>query len=82
MNLTSLGAFGVESATPIVVPPAMGTIFIGSAHERMVNEGGVVHPIEVITLSLTFDHKVVNGAAAAAFLQEVKSRMEGFKLPG
>ena len=82
LNLTSLGAFGVESATPIVVPPAMGTIFIGSAHERMVNEGGVVHPIEVITLSLTFDHKVVNGAAAAAFLQEVKSRMEGFKLPG
>ena len=82
LNLTSLGAFGVESATPIVVPPAMGTIFIGSAHERMVNAGGVVHPVEVITLSLTFDHKVVNGAAAAAFLQEVKSRMEGFKLPG
>ncbi|HKB56264.1 MAG TPA: 2-oxo acid dehydrogenase subunit E2, partial [Lacunisphaera sp.] len=82
LNLTSLGAFGVESATPIVVPPAMGTIFIGSAHERMINEGGVVHPVEVITLSLTFDHKVVNGASAAAFLQDVKSRMESFKLPG
>lgn len=81
MNITSLGAFGVESATPIVVPPAMATIFIGSAHERMINDGGVIHPAEVVTLSLTFDHKVVNGAGAAAFLQEVKSRMEGFKLP-
>jgi 2-oxoisovalerate dehydrogenase E1 component len=82
VNLTSLGAFGVESATPIVVPPAMGTLFIGSAHERLINDGGVIHPAEVITLSLTFDHKVVNGATAAAFLQEVRKQMEGFKLPG
>jgi 2-oxoisovalerate dehydrogenase E1 component len=82
MNITSLGAFGVESATPIVVPPAMATIFIGSAHERLINAGGVIHPVEVITLSLTFDHKVVNGAAAAAFLQEIRNQMEGFKLPG
>ena len=81
VNLTSLGAFGVESATPIVVPPAMGTLFVGSAHERLINDGGVIHPAEVVTLSLTFDHKVVNGATAAAFLQEVKQRMEGFKLP-
>ncbi len=82
VNLTSLGAFGVESATPIVVPPAMGTLFVGSAHERLINDGGVIHPAEVVTLSLTFDHKVVNGASAAAFLQEVRKQMEGFKLPG
>jgi 2-oxoisovalerate dehydrogenase E1 component len=82
VNLTSLGAFGVESATPIVVPPAMCTLFVGSAHERLINDGGVIHPAEVVTLSLTFDHKVVNGATAAAFLSEVKSQMEGFKLPG
>jgi len=82
MNITSLGAFGVESATPIVVPPAMATIFIGSAHERLINDGGVIHPAEVITLSLTFDHKVVNGAGAASFMQELRTQMEGFKLPG
>ncbi|HEY0865590.1 MAG TPA: thiamine pyrophosphate-dependent enzyme [Lacunisphaera sp.] len=82
VNLTSLGAFGVESATPIVVPPAMSTLFVGSAHERLINDGGVIHPAEVVTLSLTFDHKVVNGATAAAFLQEVRKQMEGFKLPG
>jgi pyruvate/2-oxoglutarate dehydrogenase complex dihydrolipoamide acyltransferase (E2) component len=82
MNITSLGAFGVESATPIVVPPSMGTIFIGSAHERLINDGGVIHPAEVVTLSMTFDHKVVNGAGAAAFLREVKDQMESFQLPG
>ena len=82
VNLSSLGAFGIESATPIVVPPAMGTIFIGSAHERMVNDDGVVHPVEVVTLSLTFDHRIVNGAGAAAFMMELKAQFENFKLPG
>ncbi len=81
LNITSLGAFGVESATPIVVPPAMATLFIGTAHERMINDGGVIYPCEVVTLSLTFDHKVVNGAGAAAFLQEVKKQFESFTLP-
>ena len=82
MNITSLGAFGIEKAWPIVVPPAMGTLFIGTAHERMINDGGVVYPAEVVTLSITFDHRVVNGVGVAAFLQEVKAQMEGFKLPG
>jgi len=81
INITSLGAFGVESATPIVVPPAMATLFIGTAHERMINDGGQIYPCEVVTLSLTFDHKVVNGAGAAAFMQEVKKQFESFVLP-
>jgi len=81
INLTSLGAFGIEQATPIVVPPAMGTLFIGMAHERMINEGGQIFPAEVATLSLTFDHRVVNGSGAAAFLHDAKELIEGFTLP-
>ena len=81
VNLTSLGAFGVEVATPIVVPPSVATLFIGQAHERMINDEGVIHPAEVVTLSLTFDHRVVNGAGAAAFLQEVKTQIANFALP-
>lgn len=81
LNLTSLGAFGIEAAIPIVVPPAMGTLFFGRAHERMINAGGQIYPQEVATLSLTFDHRVVNGAGAAAFLHAVKAQIEGFRLP-
>jgi pyruvate/2-oxoglutarate dehydrogenase complex dihydrolipoamide acyltransferase (E2) component len=81
LNITSLGGFGVEVATPIVVPPSMATLFIGKAHERMINDGGSIYPAEVITLSLTFDHRVVNGAGAAAFLNEVKSQIAAFRLP-
>ncbi len=80
--ITSLGGFGIEVATPIVVPPSMGTLFVGKAHERMINDGGAVYPAEVVTLSLTFDHKVVNGAGAAAFLYDLKKLAEGFSLPG
>lgn len=80
--LTSLGAFGIEKAIPIVVPPSMGTLFVGKAHMRMINEEGVVSPIEVVTLSLTFDHRVVNGVGAAAFMHDVKLQIEGFVLPG
>ena len=81
LNITSLGAFGIERATPIVVPPSVATLFIGKAHERMENEGGSIFPAEVITLSLTFDHRVVNGAGAAAFLHELKTQIEGFREP-
>ncbi len=81
LNITSLGSFGVEVATPIVVPPSMATLFIGKAHDRLINDGGVVYPTEVITLSLTFDHKVVNGGGAAGFLNSVKKEIGEFKLP-
>ena len=81
LNLTSLGAFGIEKAFPIVVPPAMCTLFVGTAHERMINDGGVVHPTEVVTLSITFDHRVVNGAGAAGFLSDLRTHFEAFALP-
>src|SRR5207244_13443735 len=60
--ISSLGAFGVRAAAPIVVPPSVGTLFIGSAHREMLPNGKKNETAEVITLSLTFDHRVVNGA--------------------
>ncbi|MBS0657955.1 MAG: 2-oxo acid dehydrogenase subunit E2 [Verrucomicrobia bacterium] len=82
--LTSLGGFGVRHGTPILVPPAVGTLFIGEAHWEMQPEGDGSWPVpqEVVTLSLTFDHRIVNGAGAAAFIQDVKKRLETFVLPG
>jgi 2-oxoisovalerate dehydrogenase E1 component len=79
--ISSLGAFGVRAAAPIVVPPSVGTLFIGTAHNEIVANGKRSGPAEVITLSLTFDHRVVNGAGAANFVHEIKEQIEGFKLP-
>jgi 2-oxoisovalerate dehydrogenase E1 component len=80
--ITSLGAFGVKVGAPIVVPPSVATLFVGSAHPQIVSNGKKGRDTtEVITLSLTFNHRVVNGAGAASFLQEIKKGIEGFRLP-
>jgi 2-oxoisovalerate dehydrogenase E1 component len=79
--ITSLGAFGVKAGAPIVVPPSVGTLFVGTAHRELLCNKNKNESAEVITLSLTFDHRVVNGAGAAAFANEIKKQIEGFKIP-
>ena len=79
--ITSLGAFGVKAGAPIVVPPSVGTLFVGTAHRELISNKNKNETAEVITLSLTFDHRVVNGAGAAAFANEIKKQIEGFKIP-
>src|SRR5437870_3181086 len=79
--ITSLGAFGVKAGAPIVVPPSVGTLFVGTAHRELIPNGKKNETAEVITLSLTFDHRVVNGAGAANFVHEIKQQIEHFKVP-
>jgi 2-oxoisovalerate dehydrogenase E1 component len=79
--ISSLGAFGVRAAAPIVVPPSVGTLFVGSAHYETFGDGKKSQAAEVITLSLTFDHRVVNGAGAASFVHEIKEQIERFEVP-
>jgi 2-oxoisovalerate dehydrogenase E1 component len=78
--ITSLGAFGVKAGAPIVVPPSVGTLFVGTAHRELTPNGKENETAEVVTLSLTFDHRVVNGAGAASFANEIKQQVEGFKI--
>ena len=79
--ITSLGAFGVKAGAPIVVPPSVGTLFVGTAHRELIPNGKKNESAEVITLSLTFDHRVVNGAGAASFANETKKQIEAFTIP-
>lgn len=79
--ISSLGAFGVRTGAPIVVPPSVATLFVGSAHYETIGDGKQSQPAEVITLSLTFDHRVINGAGAANFAHDVKERIENFSIP-
>ena len=82
--LTSLGGFGVRTGQPLLVPPAVGTLFVGESHYEMIADesGGWPTAHEVVTLSLTFDHRVINGAGGAAFVGEVKRRIEEWQTPG
>src|SRR5438876_9115156 len=79
--ITSLGAFGVKAGAPIVVPPSVGTLFVGTAHRELTPNGKKNETAEVITLSLSFDHRVANGAGAANCVHEMKQQIESFKIP-
>jgi 2-oxoisovalerate dehydrogenase E1 component len=79
--ITSLGAFGVKAGAPIVVPPSVGTLFVGTAHRELLSNRKKDETAEVITLSLTFDHRVVNGVGAANFANEIRQQIERFKIP-
>lgn len=73
--LTSMGGFDVRDAQPLVVPPAIATLFLGEAHWEAAAPDTF---IQSVALCLSFDHRWLNGAAGAAFLHSVKTNMEAF----
>ena len=75
-TVTNLGMFEIDAFTPILNPPEAAILGMGRVHRRpaAVNERVDIRPS--MTLSLTFDHRVVDGAPAAQFLQRVKHLLE------
>ncbi|MEC1620651.1 dihydrolipoamide acetyltransferase family protein [Bacillus mojavensis] len=75
-SITNLGAFGVEHFTPILNPPETGILGIGASYDTPVYLGEEIVRSTVLPLSLTFDHRVCDGAPAAAFLKAIKTYLE------
>ncbi|MFO0796620.1 MAG: dihydrolipoamide acetyltransferase family protein [Gemmataceae bacterium] len=75
-TITNLGAFGVDAFTPIINPPESAVLGVGRIARRPVMDGDRVTGREQLTLSLTFDHRVVDGAPAARFLQALAGCVE------
>jgi pyruvate dehydrogenase E2 component (dihydrolipoamide acetyltransferase) len=69
--VTNLGPYGVDAFTPLLNPPQTAVLGVGRAWPRPAVRGGAVVPRTLMMLSLTFDHQVVDGAPAAAFLADV-----------
>ncbi len=69
--VTSLGTYGVDMFTPVINPGNVGILGVGRLRESGRWEGERFVKTQVLTLSLTFDHRVVDGAPAAEFLQTV-----------
>lgn len=68
-TITNLGAFDIDTFTPIINPPECAILGVGRIERRPVMSGDQVVGREMVTLSLTFDHRIVDGAPAARFLQ-------------
>ncbi len=75
-TITNLGMYGVESFTPIVNPPEAAILGVGAMIEKPVGREGQIVLRPAMTLSLSFDHRIVDGAPAAQFLQRVKQLLE------
>lgn len=68
-TLTNLGTFGIDHFTPILNPPECGILGVGRIHRRPAVVGDTLVAQDQLSLSLTFDHRALDGAPAARFLQ-------------
>ena len=75
-TITNLGAFGIDAFTPIINYPECAILGIGRIVEQPVVRDGQIVPGRRMTLSLTFDHRIVDGAPAARFLQALVALVE------
>ena len=79
-TVTNLGSLGIESFTPVINPPQTGILGVDTITRRIkeVNGQDVTYP--AMGLSLTFDHRALDGAPAAKFLKELVFALENFDL--
>jgi pyruvate dehydrogenase E2 component (dihydrolipoamide acetyltransferase) len=75
-TITNLGGFGVDVFTPIINPPQAAILGIGRIAEKPRFLNGKIEVLPVMTLTLNFDHRIIDGAKAAEFLQEIKNLLE------
>jgi len=75
-TISNLGMYGIEDFTAIINSPDACILAVGGISDVPVVRDGAVVPGKVMKLTLSCDHRVVDGAMGAAFLQEVKSLLE------
>jgi pyruvate dehydrogenase E2 component (dihydrolipoamide acetyltransferase) len=75
-TITNIGMFGVESFTPIINQPEVAILGITAIVDTVVNEGSGFATKPLMNLSLTADHRAVDGAVAAGFLSHLKKMIE------
>ena len=75
-TITNLGPFGIDVFTPIINPPECAILGLGRTRSQIVMVGDRSTMQEQMTLSLTFDHRIVDGAPAARFLQTLAAMIE------
>ena len=75
-TVSNLGMFGIDEFTAIINPPDACILAVGAIMDTPVVKNGAVVPGHVMKLTLSCDHRVVDGATGAAFLQTVRASLE------
>jgi len=77
-TVTNLGTLDIESFTPVLNPPQTGILGVNTIVQRVKEVNGEYVYYPAMGLSLTFDHRALDGAPAARFLKELKTNLENF----
>jgi len=75
-TISSLGTFGIREFSAIINPPEVAILAVGSAEKRAVVRGDQLVARTMLTVTLSADHRVVDGATAAEFLRTLKGMLE------
>ncbi|MBS3054857.1 MAG: 2-oxo acid dehydrogenase subunit E2 [Candidatus Aenigmarchaeota archaeon] len=75
-TITNVGSIGGIFATPIINPPESAILATGAIREKPVVRGGKIEIRKMMPLSLSFDHRILDGAEAARFTAELKNYLE------
>ena len=75
-SVSNLGMFDIDQFTAVINPPEAGILAVGSIVHKPVVHGGAVVPRRRMRLTMSCDHRVIDGAAGAAFLRTLKRMLE------
>lgn len=75
-TITNLGMFGVESFSAIINPPEAAILAVGAIREGVIVENGAMRAGRLMSMTLSADHRVIDGALGAQFLQTLKGLLE------
>jgi len=75
-TITNLGMFGVDVFTPLIVPGQVAILGVGRIAEKPIVINGQVRVKPMVTLSLSFDHRIIDGALAATFLGKIAEYLQ------
>jgi pyruvate dehydrogenase E2 component (dihydrolipoamide acetyltransferase) len=75
-TVTNLGMYDVNMFIPIINPPEAAILAAGTIIEKPVVDGGAMGAKPIMTLTLAYDHRILDGAPAALFLKEIKTEMQ------
>jgi pyruvate dehydrogenase E2 component (dihydrolipoyllysine-residue acetyltransferase) len=75
-TISNLGMFGIEQFIAVLNPPQVAILAVGSTEERVVVREGAFAAVPTMTATLTCDHRAVDGATGAEFLQTLKTLLE------
>jgi pyruvate dehydrogenase E2 component (dihydrolipoamide acetyltransferase) len=75
-SISNLGRYGITSFTAVIFPPQAAILAVGAVREAVVPRKGMPYLAQVMTLTISADHRLLDGAYAAEFLNQIRTLLE------